>query len=105
MASDAGYFEYIKEQLSGIENISYRKMMGEYIIYAGDRIVGGIYDNRLLIKPVDAAVKYVKAPKYELPYDGAKEMLFIENVDDREFLTGLINTALDEFPVVKKCKK
>ena len=101
MASDAGYFEYIKEQLSGIENISYRKMMGEYIIYAGDRIVGGIYDNRLLIKPVDAAVKYVKAPKYELPYDGAKEMLLVEDVDDKALLTGLFRAMVDELPSPK----
>ena len=105
MASTEEYLAYALDLLREAPVVTHRKMMGEYIIYAGDRIVGGIYDNRLLIKPVDAAVRYVKAPKYELPYDGAKEMLFIENVDDREFLTGLINTALDEFPVVKKRKK
>ena len=75
MASSKEYLKYILEQLSALDEISYRSMMGEFIIYYRGRIVGGIYDNRLLVKPVKAAISYMKTAQYELPYEGAKEML------------------------------
>ena len=89
MASRKEYLNYILEQLSGLEEISHRAMMGEFILYYRGKIVGGIYDDRLLVKPVKSAVAYMPAARYELPYEGAKEMLLVDEVDNKEFLTGL----------------
>lgn len=105
MASSKDYLEYILEQLSGLDEITYRAMMGEYIIYYKGRIVGGIYDNRFLVKPVKSAVSILPDAPFEKPYEGAKEMLLIENTDDREFLAMLISTMYDELPAVKKKSK
>ena len=86
MASSKDYLQFILEQLSDLEEITYRAMMGEYILYYRGKIVGGIYDDRLLVKPIKSAVSYMPEAAYELPYEGAKEMLFVDNVDDKEFL-------------------
>lgn len=104
MASSKEYLEYITEQLSDLENITYRSMMGEYIIYYKGKIIGGIYDDRLLVKPVKSAVKYMSSVKYELPYESAKEMLLVDNVDEKEYLTELFNAMYDELPEPKKKK-
>ena len=101
MASSKEYLDFILEQLSELEEISYRAMMGEYIIYYRGKIIGGIYDDRFLVKPVKAAIEYMENAKYELPYDGAKEMLLVDDVDDKEFLTGLVNIMYDELPAPK----
>ena len=101
MASSKEYLQFILEQLSDLEEINYRAMMGEYIIYYRDRIVGGIYDDRLLVKPTKSAVSYMTTVIYELPYEGAKEMLLVENVDSKEYLAGLFNAMYDELPVHK----
>ena len=93
------------EQLSDLEGISYRAMMGEYIIYYREKIVGGIYDDRLLVKPVKSAVSLMPNAIYELPYDGAKEMLLVDEVDNKEFLTGLFHAMYDELPALKPKKK
>ena len=90
MASSKEYLDYILEQLSGLEDITYRAMMGEYIIYYKGRIIGGIYDDRFLVKPVKPAVSMMPDAEYELPYEGAKEMLLVDNTDDREFLKDLL---------------
>lgn len=105
MASSKEYLQFILEQLSGLEEINYRAMMGEYILYYRGKIVGGIYDDRLLVKPVKSAISYMPAAVYELPYDGAKEMLLVEDVDSKEFLTGLFNAMYDELPAPKLKKK
>ena len=105
MASSKEYLQFILEQLSGLEEINYRAMMGEYIIYYRGRIVGGIYDDRLLVKPTKSAVSYMATAIYELPYEGAKEMLLVENVDRREYLAGLFNAMYDELPALKPKKK
>lgn len=102
MASGREYLEFILEQLSGLDGISYRAMMGEYIIYYRGKIVGGIYDDRLLVKPVKSAVKYMPEAIREKPYDGAKEMLLVGEVDDREFLAGLFDAMFDELPAAPK---
>ena len=101
MASSKEYLQFILEQLSDLEEISYRAMMGEYIIYYRDRIVGGIYDDRLLVKPTKSAVSYMANATYELPYEGAKEMLLVEDVDSKEYLAGLFNAMYDELTVHK----
>ena len=104
MASSKAYLEFILEQLSELEEITYRAMMGEYIIYYRGRIVGGIYDDRLLVKPVKSAAALMPDAVYELPYEGAKEMLLVDNVDSKEFLTELFNAMYDELPAPKKKK-
>ena len=90
MASSKEYLGFILDQLSGLDGITYRAMMGEYIIYYHGRIVGGIYDDRFLVKPVKAALDLMPDAPRELPYEGAKEMLLVDNVDDREFLKELV---------------
>lgn len=104
MASSKSYLDYILEQLSELEDITYRAMMGEYIIYYHGKIVGGIYDDRLLVKPVKAAISFMANPFYEIPYEGAKEMLLVEEMDDKEFLTNLFQVMYDELPAPKKKK-
>ena len=105
MASSKEYLNFILEQLSELEEITYRSMMGEYIIYYRGKIVGGIYDDRFLVKPVKSAIAYMPNAKYELPYDGAKEMLLVDDVDNKEYLTGLFNSMYKELPAIKTKKK
>ena len=104
MASRKEYLDFILEQLSDLEEISYRSMMGEYIIYYRGKIVGGIYDDRFLVKSVKSAIAHMPNAKYELPYDGAKEMLLVDDVDNKDFLIGLFNLMYDELPVPKPKK-
>ena len=105
MASSKEYLAYILEQLSGLEDIRYRAMMGEYILYFREKVVGGIYDDRFLIKNVTAARESMPDASLERPYEGAKEMLLVENIEDREFLTDLFNSIYDELPTPKPKKK
>jgi len=98
MASTKGYLDFILEQLSELDGISWRAMMGEYILYDRGRVFGGIYDDRLLVKPVRAALRLMPDAPLELPYEGAKEMLLVEHVDDREFLCKLIGSMWEELP-------
>ena len=102
MASSKEYRNYIMEQLSGVDGISSRAMMGEYILYCRGKVFGGIYDDRLLVKPVEAARKLMPDAVVELPYEGAKEMLLVEEVDDREFLERLIESMWGELPEPKR---
>lgn len=105
MASSREYLDFILEQLSSLEGISHRAMMGEYIIYYKDRIVGGIYDDRFLVKPVEAALKMMPDAQMELPYEGASRMIAVDNVEDREFLQNLIEAMYDELPAPRKKSK
>ena len=105
MASSKEYLELILEQVSELDNISYKSMMGEFIIYYDGKIIGGIYDDRLLVKPVQSAINYMPNAVYELPYDGAKEMLLVDDVDNKEFLIGLFNAVYDNLPTPKPKKK
>ena len=105
MASSKEYLDFILGQLSELEEISYRAMMGEYIIYYRGKIMCGIYDDRFLVKPVKSAIAYMPNVEYELPYEGAKEMLLVDDVDNKEYLTGLFNSMYDELPAPKPKKK
>ncbi len=105
MASSKEYLEFILGKLSDLEEVTYRAMMGEFIIYYRGRIAGGIYDDRLLVKPVRSAISYMPTAMYELPYEGAKEMLLVDEVDNKEFLTGLFNAMYEELPESKKRRK
>ena len=90
MSSSKQYLNYILEQLSDLKEIRYRPMMGKFIIYYKDKVVGGIYDDRLLLKPAKALVEFIGAVKYEFPYEGAKAMVLVENIDDSSYLCKLI---------------
>ena len=104
MASSKDYLEYVLDQLSSLDDISYRAMMGEYIIYYQGKIVGGIYDDRFLVKPTKSALDLMPDASRELPYEGAKEMLLVEDIDDRDFLNELLNATAYELPAPKKKK-
>ena len=105
MASSKEYLDFILGQLSELDEITVRAMMGEFIIYYRGKIVGGIYDDRLLVKPIKAAIRYMPTAIYENPYEGAKEMLLVDEVDNREFLTGLFNAMYEELPAPTPKKK
>ena len=102
MASSKEYLDFILEQLSGLKQVTYRAMMGEYILYWRGRIIGGIYDDRFLVKPTKSALAMMPEADREIPYEGAKEMLLVDNVDSREFLEGLLGAMYDELPAPRK---
>ena len=105
MASRKEYLEYILDGLSLLDGITYKPMMGEYILYYNGRIFGGIYDDRLLVKPVKAARAMMPDAPLSLPYEGAKDMLLVENTDDREFLCSLVQAMEGELPQPRKSRK
>ncbi len=102
MASSKEYVDFILEQCEGL---TARAMMGEYVLYYGGKVVGGVYDNRLLVKPTPSAKKQMPNAPMELPYEGAKEMLLVENMDDRAFLQSLFSAIAEELPETKRRKK
>ncbi|MFK3619782.1 transcriptional regulator [Pasteurella multocida] len=105
MSSSKTYLQFILDQLTDLEDIQYRAMMGEFIIYYRQKMIGGIYDNRFLIKPVEPALAMISKPIYALPYEGGKRMLLVEDVDNKAFLTKLITTMYDSLPEPKKKAK
>ncbi len=102
MASSKEYLDFVLEQLSELDEITYRAMMGEYIIYFRGKIVGGIYDDRFLVKNTKAAAKLMPDASLELPYEGAREMFLVEDIDNKEFLKELLEAMYDELPAPKK---
>ena len=105
MPSSKEYLNFILEQLSDLPEITYKAMMGEFLIYYRGKLVGGIYDDRLLVKPVKSAISYMPQAEYSLPYEGAKEMLLVNNVDDKAFISGLFEAMFDELPMPKIKKR
>lgn len=105
MASSKDYLTYVLDQLSECEGIATRTMMGEYILYYKGRIVGGIYDDRLLVKDVPSARAALQDAPLEVPYDGAKQMLLVEQVDNAAFLVQLLDAMVEECPLPKARKK
>ena len=105
MASSKEYLNFVLEQLSVLDDITYRAMMGEYIIYYRGKIIGGIYDDRFLVKPVKAAKDMMPEAEMELPYEGAKEMLLVDNIDNQGFMKALLEAMYDELPAPKNKKK
>ena len=104
MASSKEYLEFVLEQLSLLDDITYKAMMGEYIIYYRGKIAGGIYDDRFLVKPTKSAVAMMPEAEMELPYEGAKEMLLVDDIDNKEFLRDLFDAMYGELPAPKKKK-
>ena len=105
MPSSKEYLNFILGQLSNLPEITYRAMMGEFLIYYRGKLVGGIYDDRLLVKPVSSAISYMPQADYSLPYEGAKEMLLVDNVDDKVYLAGLFEAMYNDLPMPKIKKK
>ena len=105
MATSKEYLSYILEQLSGIEEISHRVMMGEYVLYYKGKVIGGIYDNRFLVKPVKSAVALLPDAPMETPYEGAKDMLMIEDVENHALMAELLDAMYDGLPAPKPKKK
>ena len=102
MASSKEYLDFILEQLLDLDEITYRPMMGEYILYYRGRIVGGIYDDRFLVKPTESAKRLMPDAPMETPYEGAREMLLVDSTDSRDFLSGLLDAMLGELPIPGK---
>ena len=105
MASSKEYLDFILEQLSELEEMSYRPMMGEYILYYRGKIIGGVYDNRLLLKPVKVVMDQLRQNRLERPYEGAKEMILLEDLEDKSFLARLIKDMYEVLPAPKVKKK
>ena len=105
MASSKEYLNYVMEQLSGAEGVSCKAMMGEYLLYCQGKLIGGVYDDRFLIKPTPSARRLLPDASMERPYEGAKEMLLVDRIEDRDFLTGLLEAMLPELPAPKKRKR
>lgn len=103
MASRKDYLEYVLEQCP--EGTTFRAMMGEYVLYFREKVFGGIYDNRVLVKPVSSALAIMPDASRELPYEGAKEMLLLENLDDRIFVKELLEAMYEELPLPRQRKK
>lgn len=100
MASSKPYLEYVLEQCP--EGTDFRAMMGEFVLYYREKVFGGIYDNRVLVKPTPSALRLMPDSPRELPYEGAKEMLLLERIDDRRFLKELLEMMYEELPLPKK---
>ena len=105
MASSKDFLEFVLEQLSGLPEITYRAMMGEFIIYYHEKIVGGIYDNRLLVKPTESTLKIIPNAKMEIPYPGGKPMIMVPDIENPELLEQVFNTIYAELPQKKSRKR
>jgi TfoX/Sxy family transcriptional regulator of competence genes len=105
MASSKEYLDFVIEQFDTMDDVSYRKMMGEYILYYRGKIFGGIYDDRLLVKITKSSEQLMPEAIKELPYDGAKPMLLVDEIDNKEFLYQLITKMYEELPTPKVKKK
>lgn len=101
MASSGEYLEYVLDLLSEVDDISYRRMMGEYVLYYRGKVFGGVYDDRFLVKPTQTAAQMMPEAQREFPYEGAKEMLLVDN-DDKSFVKQLVEAVYAELPVSKK---
>ena len=102
--SSKEYLNFILEKLSGLEEITHRAMMGEYVLYYRGKVFGGIYDDRFLVKPTKSAIAMMPDAEMELPYEGAKEMILVDDVDNGEFLRELVEKMYEDLPAPKKKK-
>lgn len=89
MTSSRNYLDFVLDRLSDVDDVTYRPMMGEYILYFKGKVIGGIYDDRFLVKPTKSAKRLIPEAAYETPYAGAKDMLLVDNIDDSDFLREL----------------
>lgn len=89
MTSSRNYLDFVLDRLSDVDDVTYSPMMGEYILYFKGKVIGGIYDDRFLVKPTKSAKRLIPEAAYETPYAGAKDMLLVDNIDDSDFLREL----------------
>ena len=102
MSSTREYMDFVMDQLSDLDDVSFRAMMGEYVIYYRGKVVAGVYDDRLLVKPTNTAQKIIPNAPMEIPYPGGKPMIMIEDVENRELLQNLFDAVYTEIPAPKK---
>lgn len=105
MATTKEFINYFTETLSSVDGIAYRAMMGEYVLYYNGKVVGGIYDNRVLLKDIPAVKKHLPEARYELPYEGAKLMLYLEDFENAELVKSLFDDMFEELPAPKAKRK
>ena len=105
MASNKEYLDFILDQLTGLEGISYRAMMGEYILYYKNKVIGGIYDNRFLLKITESSERFMQNAKIKIPYEGAKGMLLVDDFENKELLVELFEKMYEDLPMPKIKKK
>ena len=104
MASSRSYLDFVLDQLSGVPDVTWRPMMGEYLLYCRGRVFGGIYDDRFLVQPTPSARRMMPQAETELPYEGAKELLLVDRIEDRDFLAALVEAMIPELPAPKRRK-
>lgn len=105
MATSKEFLNYFTEMLSSVEGITLRAMMGEYVLYFNGKVIGGIYDNRVLVKDIPSARKFLPEAQLQLPYEGAKLMIYLEDFENAEFVKGLFEAMFEELPMPKPKKK
>lgn len=101
MASKKDYLQFVLDQLSLLDEITSRAMMGEYVLYYRGKVFGGVYDDRFLVKPTPAAAAMMPSAAREVPYEGAKPMLLVDNIEDKSFLRDLVEAMYPELPEQK----
>ena len=104
MASSKKFLSFIMEQLSELPEIAFRPMMGEYVLYYRDKVIGGVYDDRFLVKPAAAAASLMPGAAFDLPYEDERPMLMVRDVENRDFLKKLVEATYDDLPPPKKKK-
>ena len=102
MASTKEYLAFVLDQLSELDEIKYRAMMGEYVLYYRGKVIGGVYDDRFLVKPTKSALALMPRAAREFPYPGAKDMLLVDRLEDRAFLKKMLEAMFEELPAPKK---
>ncbi|MBE6340652.1 MAG: TfoX/Sxy family protein [Marinilabiliaceae bacterium] len=101
MPSSHNFLLYVLDNLSNLRDITYRKMMGEYILYYRGVVIGGVYDDRFLIKPLKSALMLLPDAEMDIPYEGAKKMLRVDDISDRKLLASVVNAIYDELEAKK----
>lgn len=106
MSSSADFVQYILDQCSGAGEVTARKMFGDYCVYCDGKTFGLVSDNGFYVKPTEAGRKLLRTEDMRPPYDGAKPHFYIEDVDDRDYLSALVKATCAELPAPKpKAKK
>lgn len=96
MASSREYLDFILDQYRELDGISYRPMMGEFILYYKGVVFGGVYDDRFLVKPLESAKEIIPNAKLVIPYPGSKGLLLVPDVDDEDTLIKLAKAIYEE---------
>ena len=104
MSSTDQYLEFVLDLLGELDDVAHHKMMGEYVLYYRSKVVGGIYDDRFLLKVTPASERLLPEAPRAIPYEGAKEMLLVE-IEDRDALFDVVSAMWEELPVPKQRKK